>query len=389
MKTRIAFFTLLAVSAAMVASAQVEHDDMYFNSKDRAKLQAAKPLILKSMASEQEIATVINPTDSYSARNVNPEYISQSRVNPSGSAQSAPYFIPDYSPIAINQNLYTNYNNNSAWSNPNFGMMPGFGMMPRFGMMSGFGNPYGNYYPSMYGNDPYGYNGFNNFGFNSFNNFGYNNFYNQGWGSSFSLSYGMGSMNNWGGFGCSPFGNSYYGMNSFGGWNNFGGGNYYSPTTVVIINNRDNNGRDMVYGKRVSRSNDLDNNVTTAGRSTVAPTVVDSQGRTRGANGRVASNDATNTNTYYQRGWRANPETNSSSTTRTTWSNSGRSSTDSNNSRSNSSFFDNSSNSRSNSNSNFGGSNFNSGGGSRSSSGGGASVGGGGSSSSGARRGRD
>ena len=388
MKTRITFFTLLAVSAAMVATAQVvEHDDMYFNSKDRAKLQAAKPLILKSMATEQEIATAINPTDSYSARNVNPEYISRSRVSPSGNAQSAPYFIPDYSPVAINQNLYNNYNNNSAWSSPNFGMMPGFGMMPRFGMMSGFGNPYGNYYPSMYGYDPYGYNGFNNFGYNSFNNFGYNNFYNQGWGSSFSLSYGMGSMNNWGGFGCSPFGNSYYGMNSFGGWNNFGGGNYYSPTTVVIINNRDNNGRDMVYGKRVSRSNDLDNNVISNGRSTVAPTVVDSQGRTRGANGRVASNDATNTNTYYQRGWRANPETNTSSTTRTTWSNSGRSSTDGNNSRSNSSFFDNSSNSRSNSNSNFGGSNFNSGGGGRSS-GGGASVGGGGS-SSGTRRGRD
>jgi hypothetical protein len=360
MKIKITFLSLLAVSAAIVASAQVvEYDDMYFKSKDRAKMQASKPLTLKNISTEHEVATAINPTDSYSART----------VNPSGSVEPAPYFIPDYTPTAINQNL--NSNSSSSWNNCNCataGSNPYYGMMPGYG---GYGSPYG-YGSAMYGYSPYGYGGYN--GFNS------------GWSSMLSIGYGMGSYYPYGG---SSWGMGYgmgmgsslwnYGFNYYGG--NYGYNSYY-PGNVVIINNGDYNSRGIAYGKRASRSSDLNNTVNSSNRTTTMVST-DSQGRVRGANGRVSTDGTTNSNAYYQRGWRSNPETNSAA--RTNWSTSGRSGGESSNtgfsnSRSNSSFFENSSRS---SNYNTGGSNFSSGGGSRSS----GSVSSG--SSSGARRGRD
>jgi hypothetical protein len=363
MKIKITFLSLLAVSAAFVASAQVvENDDMYFNAKDRAKMQASKPLTLKNISSEHEIATAINPSDGYSARNVNPEYISQSKVGSSNTVEDAPYFTPNYTPASVNQNLNTN---SSYWNNCNCATA---GYNPYFGMMPGFGSPYSSFYPySMYGYNPYGY--------------GFNNIYNSGLNFSMSLGYGMGSYYPWGSnawaWGGSPFWNNYYGANYY---NNWGWNNIYYPNNVVIINS-DNYNRNVAYGKRTSRSSDLDNVVNTSNRSTTM-TTIDSQGRARGSNGR-ASGDA-NSTSYYQLGWRTNPET--STTRSSTWGNSGRSGSDnsgfSNGRTSNSSFFDNGGGSRS-SNFSGGNSNFSSGGGSRSS----GSVGGG--SSSGARRGRD
>lgn len=375
MKIRITFLSLLAVSVTMVAAAQVvEYDDMYFNSKDRAKVLASKPLTLKNISSEHEVATSINPTDSYSARNVNPEYLSQSKVNPSGSAEPAPYFIPDYSPTAINQNLKSS--SSSSWNNCN--------CASSFNNPY-YGSPYGSYYPSMssmYGYNPYGY------GYN-----GFNSMYNSGWSSMISIGFGMGTgMGGYYPYGGSSWGMG-YGMGMGGsplwnyGFNYYGGGygyNSYYPNNVVIINN-DNNNRNVANGKRASRSSDLNNIVNSSNRGATMVTT-DSQGRVRGSNGRVAGDGNTNADAYYQRGWRANPETNSA--LRSTYSNGTRSGADGSGfsnrsnfgseSRSNSSFFDNSSRS-SNMNS---GSNFSSGG-SRS----GGGVGGG--SSSGARRGRD
>jgi len=371
MKIKITFLSLLAVSAAFVASAQVvEYDDMYFNAKDRAKVQASKPLTLKNISTVNEVATPINPTDSYSARNVNPEYISQSKVNPSGSVEESPYFIPNYTPTSVNQNLYSNPATN--WNNYNYGYASAYNN-PYFGMMPGFGSPYNNFYPSMYG-------GYNPYGF------GFNNIYNAGLNYSMSLGYGMGSYYPWGSHamgwgGGSPFWNNYYGVNSF---NNWGWNNFYSHPNVVILNS-DNLNRNVVYGKRASRSNDLNNVVNTNNRSTTTMVSTDSQGRVRGANGRVSADN--NSTSYYQSGWRTNPET--STTRSSTWGTSGRSGSD-NNARSNTtSYFNNFGNSRS---SDFGGgnSNFSSGGGSRSGGGGSISSGGsGGGSSSGARRGRD
>jgi hypothetical protein len=372
MKIKITFLSLMAVGIASMSSAQqIENDDLYFNAKDRAKLVASRPVTLKIQAQENlEVKSPINPTDSYSARNVNPEYLAQSKMNPKDDSADAPYFIPDYTPKGVNQNLnsnsslWNNFNYATAWNTPYYGMMPGWG--------SPFNSfyPYGNFYRNWY--DPFGYNGFNNF-------------YQPGWSSFWSLGFGTG-WNTWGNswaWGGSPFWNSYY-YNNYMGWNSFNnwGGYGYYPNTIVVINNgSDYNGRKAVYGKRVSRSNDLSNTVTYNNRSTGNTAVVDSNGKVRGSSGRVSSGNESGG--YYQKGWRTNPATNPTNS----WS--GSRSSGSNNS------WDNTSNTRNSSGSMFqnnsrssnwtGGnsSNFSSGGGSRSS--GGISGGG----SSGSRRGRD
>jgi hypothetical protein len=373
MKIKGTLLSLSAMAIATIGTAQkAEIDDMYFTAKDRAMLVASQPVTKYVSPKESlESITPINPTDSYSARNVNPEYLSQSKMNSTGSSSNAPYFIPNYTPTGINQSIYNNpslWNNYAtAWNNPYFGMMPGFG--------SPFGSfyPYGSFYRSYY--DPFCYSGFNNF-------------YQPGWSSFWSIGWGSG-WNTWGSpswaWGGSPFWNNYYYNNWLGwnSWNNFGYG--YYPGTVVIINNgSDYNGRKAVYGKRESRSSDVNNYnyVNTSNRSG-NPGVVDSNGKTRGSSGRTSGSESTG---YYQKGWRTNPNTNPSvNNSGNSWSGS-RSShsnwSNGSNSRGSDSFFQN--NSRSSgglgNNSSF------SGGGSSRSSGGGISSGG---SSSGSKRGRD
>jgi hypothetical protein len=360
MKSRITFLSILSVSIAFVASAQeVEHDDMYFRSKDRVVLAASKPLKMQVPSKDMEVVSTINPTDSYSARNVNPEYLSQSKISPSATNEPVSYFVPNYLPTSINQSLSSsgysdNSNSNcncSSFNNP---------YSSYYGGMSGFGSPYNSYY-SPYGYPSYGY-----------NPYGYNGFGGSGWSTSLSMTWGLGAYN--------PWGSSYYGMNSWGMGMNYGYGGYgynsgwYQPP-VVIIGGGDSNGSGVVYGKRSSRSNDLNNNVTTNDRSTGT---IDTQGRSRGSSGRIASNDNNTSGSYYQRGWRTNPETNPN---RSSWSNLGRTLNDGSsaiNSRSNSGSFFSDSGSRS-SNWSSGNSSLSSGGGSRSSGG----------TSGGARRGRD
>lgn len=370
MKSRVTFLSILSVSIAFVASAQnVEYDDMYFRSKDRVVLASSKPLKMYVPSEDMAVVSKINPTDSYSARNVNPEYLSQSKVSPSSSNTPVSYFVPNYIPASVNQNISGESNINYTSSNGNYTSLNNPYSM--YGGMAGFGNPYNSFY------SPYGFG----------SPYGFNSFYGPAMYSGLSMTMGFGGFNSWGGY---PYGNSFYGMNSFGMGMGFGGyygynQGFYCPP-VVVVGNGDTNGTGTVYGKRSSRSNDLNNNVTINNRPTSGG-VVDTQGRSRGSSGRIASNDSNNSGNYYQRGWRTNPDTNPNNAT---WSNSGRSLNDGSgsiNGRSNSSSsFFNDSGSRS---SNWGGgnnssSNFSSGGGSRSS--GGGSVGG---SSGGARRGRD
>jgi len=397
MKSKITFLIILTVSAAFVVSAQeVEFDDMYFRSKDRVVLATSQRLTMNAASKELEVISPINPTDSYSARNVNPEYLSQTKVNPSSAKQSpVAYFIPGFVPTSLNQNIF----NETAFSN-NMGMMmnpySSFGMgmggmnMGGMRMMSGLYNPYNSFYANPWMGDP----------------FGYNSFYRPGWntGMSMSMGWGMGGFNNWGSpwnnfygmnsWGMNPWGMNSWGMNPWGmnawGMNPWGMGNGFNswnhPQGVII--NSDTNARNLVYGKRSSRSNDLNNNVTTGNRQNAT---VDTQGGTRvPSNGRVSGNENQAAGSYYQRGWRSNPETNSNAT-RSGWSNanSGRSATNYNNT------WNNSNNTRSNSNSSFNnnsrssGNNFSTGGGSIG--GGSRSSGGssGGSSSGGGSRGRN
>lgn len=281
-----------------------EYDDMYFNSKDRAKINKNKISadlgLAKNAGRNAEAITPINTTDSYSARNINPEYAAQ--IN-SGSAPTIEddYFIADFQPTGVNRNLsncncgsgsfYNPYYGNNAFNNP------------YYGYSNGFGSPYSSFYPSSWGYPSYG-------GFRSglSMGYGYGGYYSglySGLGSGFysGLGYGYGS----------------YGGNFWNPYNSLYGGYYgYYPGQTIIINNGDTGANRVSYTKRSSRSSSINHavdnsrpntigNVTTTGRSTV------SGGRSR------SSSPA-----YYDSGWKRNQTT---SPTRSYWSNSGGSNT--------------------------------------------------------------
>src|SRR5690606_19271292 len=91
------FFGLLSVLTVGSYAQGIETDDMYFNSKDRAKLKAAEGqgdvyASAKKATREEE---QINPTDSYSARNVNPEYAARENAEVAQS-DNEDYYVSDY-----------------------------------------------------------------------------------------------------------------------------------------------------------------------------------------------------------------------------------------------------------------------------------------------------
>lgn len=234
----IATCSLLGISGAFAQG--IEYDDMYFNAEDRAKLRAQRTTELayhtpskagKFDFDDEDIA--INPTDSYSARNVNPEYTS--RVH-SKAAQNdeQDYFVSNYE---YNRSKYDDWNNNfnnwysSPWYRTNY------------------------YGPAInHWNSPY-------YGYNSWNSPWYDPFwaYN-GWSSSFSFHFGRSWNYGWGGYynywnrpyygwGGDPFYSPFYsGLGGYGGYWNY----WRYPSTVIIVN--EGSGRNVVYGKRPSRS---------------------------------------------------------------------------------------------------------------------------------------
>lgn len=297
MKTLIALFAL--ITAAVSVQAQ-EYDDMYFRSKDRAKLNGDRVSVVKKSnqdSYDDETQSTINPTDSYSGRNVNPEYTSRNKVT-SNSDEDAQYFVSGYEPTGVNQSL-TPYNSN-AFNTPYYGNSAFASSY--YGYGSGFGYPSSSFYSPYSSFYNYSYWG----GFYPSMSLGY--MYGMGgWGSGFYGSMGYGSM--WGspysmyggyyggGYGWDPFYSGYYGY-----------GGYYGYPSVVVINNNNGDGRsNYVYGKRSSRSSGLsNNNINNNG-------VVDSRGRS----GRTAVNStavntggrsSSNSSQYYQSGWRSNPD---------------------------------------------------------------------------------
>lgn len=333
-----------------------ETDDMYFRSKDRALVTASQNEQWnkqRTAAREaSDVKTTINPTDSYSGRNVNPEYNSQVKVDPSAAEQAA-YFIPDYTPQGVNQNL--------AVANP---ALNNTTVIPSTAFNSGFGNPWGGWG----WNDPWMMNRWNSgWGMGCFSCMGMGGWYSPwgmnswgspwGWNNGWSMSIGMGwGWNSWG----NP-----WGWNAGWGW----GGGWGHP--VVIVNNNIDHNNPIVYGRRQNRS------------SVTNPVIDNSRGQqvtyTRGGRETSGGRTRTDGNQYYDRSWRSNNSNPNTNTTRSYWSNSGGSNSRSywSNSSGRSSY-DGGSNSRS----------YNyDGGGSRS--GGSSGSGGGSSGSYGGRRGRN
>jgi hypothetical protein len=352
MKTKSFLIAALIIGASASYAQQVEIDDMYFTSKDRALLNASKPAPTVNDYEDQEDfqtnTTAINPTDSYSGRGTNPEYTAKSSVSPSIGKANPAYFSSTYQPSSINQNLAQQPTGLNNLYNYN-----GFNNM---GMNSFYGNGFNN--------------GFrNNFAMNSFYGNGFNNFYLPYGGFGMGMSpYGMGMMGmndpfGWGGY--SSFGM----MNGFGWpYSNFYGNNFYGngfgnnfyPQTIIVVNRADasrgyTNGRGGRSGSDEYYTGNRTRGSVAAGSSSVSSA------------GRVASNQ------YYDRSWRSSVPQESQS--RSYYGNTNtRSSWDSGNRQSG---FENSRSSFNNGNSNGGFS-----GGSRSSGfssgGGGASGGGGG-----------
>src|SRR5258706_13365567 len=140
MKNKSGIVIALMMMAASAAYSQVEVDDMYFNSKDREKLAASKPVSFAtvSQADDARLGTStpsVNPTDSYSGRGENPDYSSSG-----GSSSDPQYFVSNYQPTGVNQSLSNGY---SGYGNSYYGNSYNpYG----YGMNSMYGNPYSSFY---------------------------------------------------------------------------------------------------------------------------------------------------------------------------------------------------------------------------------------------------
>jgi hypothetical protein len=302
---------LMIACAAGTVVAQ-ENDDMYFNSKDRAKLNAKKAKEVTTATPSNETASAeevdnsdeFTPTESYSTRNTNPEYTSRSNSE-IAQTDNEDYFVSDYrdnNAQSLNRfnNNYSNWYNNSWYSNGYFASS-----------MYGYNSPYYNGYCSPW-----------NSGFNSgwYGSVGYSwgsPYYGGYWGSGYSpWDYGYGSY----GYGypyVSYYGSSwaYYG----GGWNNYY--NNWGGNNVIIIDNGSSRG--VAYSKRPTRGGML--NTESAGNRTRSQIIsrgdANSGGRDANSGGRVATSTSGRTQQqtagrqeeYYNRSWRRTSESSSGS----------------------------------------------------------------------------
>lgn len=325
------FLSLAALILTAAAFGQVENDDMYFNSKDRAQLKAQRAseessyvmaTAKKTKKTEQTAAAeeVINPTDSYSARNVNPEYAARSNSQ-TAAADNQDYFVNNYK-----YNTSTNLNNwnnnfngwyNNAWYNNNY-YNPG--MYAMYGV-TGMYSPYSSYYGNGGYYDPWGSPYYSPYS----SGLGY--YGGSGWGSGigFGMSYGWGSP-----YYNSYYGNPYMGMGYYGGYGSYGGyGGYGYPGTIVVVNNHyGESGRNVVYGKRATHGAMItapQDASYTRSRTSYTPTT-----RPDASGGRVASHRQDD---YYNRSWRNSQQSSYSTPSRSSsydsWGNTNRSGTDS------------------------------------------------------------
>jgi hypothetical protein len=209
MEVRILLAGLLVSMMVVEVSAQrAEYDDMYFRGKDREKNKSinAEEAYASAKTKKQKPDEVfveeekenVNPTDSYSARNVNPEYVSRSNSE-KASEDEANYYLEGYTPPASSTSNFNNsyYNNatqasnsyyaNESLNNPYYGgcacnssMSPAYGWGTGLSVSLMFGNyssPYGGY--GMY-NPYYGYgNSYYGGGYGYPSYYGSNNYYNE------------------------------------------------------------------------------------------------------------------------------------------------------------------------------------------------------------------
>jgi hypothetical protein len=298
MKPANIFFPMLLMAfVASGAFAQDEYDDMYFNSKDRAKVLASRSTLepkTEKKVKAKDADDEINPTDSYSARSVNPEFTSRSNSE-SAQADNEDYFVSNYK--VQTQSQFNNWNRNyNSWYNDPWYSSAYFGSG-----INRWNSPYYGSYYSPYSSpwyDPYYTNGWSS----SFSYY-YGSNWNYGWG----MNYGYGCPNNyWNNSWYSPYYSSWY--SPFNSYSPYGYYGYNSPVIVVI---GENNNRGPVYGKRSTRGTSFaQNNTGERERSSYTTT------RTSGnSNGRVSTRKQ---DEYYQRTWQQTGGTDTRQDSRTT-----------------------------------------------------------------------
>ena len=284
MKTKL-IVTWIAVSLiSLTAYSQVETDDMYFRAGDRVKpnrdkVMAENVITPKKLAEASDINQAINPTDSYSARNINPEYSSQLKENESVVVEDN-YFSPDFQPRSVNQNISNCNCSQGSFYNP-------YGA----GGFNSFNSPF----------YPYGYPG----GFNSFNRFSAFGYPYSGFNSGFNSGFGLSTGFGWGGFNPAFYGGLGYG--AFNGFYDpfFGSSFGFFPRTRVVFVNTDAASR-VVNARRPTRSTNTNNAVT--GNSRTTSTVAPSGQRTTLSSGRTGT--VSSSTDYYDKGWRKAQQTN-------------------------------------------------------------------------------
>ncbi len=321
---------LSALMAGSAIAQQLENDDMYFNSTDRKKLtelNAKQTAIASTRKMDRKAADTeeLNPTDSYSARTVNPEYSSRSNAE-TATAENEDYYVNNYRYQTANElrTFNNNFNNwyGSSWYSRNYwGPSIHSWNSPFYGSYyNSWGNPWNNpYYAGMYSSS------FSYYWGNTWNyGWGYNDYWNSPasyWGSGWGYGFGY---------------SSWFGPSWYGGY-----------PRVVVINNSygESGGQKVVYGKRPSRSSAYaTTNTSTRTRSSYTPDT--GSGRTN-SGGRAASTE------YYNKSWRytspantgsasgSNTTTRTNNNSRSSWGNSNNSynSNSSYNSRSSSSSY--------------------------------------------------
>lgn len=291
MKFKAFLIGCLSLGVASGSFAQVEYDDMYFNAKDRAELNAMKASGSLAMTGKKKSMLRDefneNPTDSYSARNINPEHVSRANSE-AAQEDETNYFVSNYQ-----QKTASGYSN---WS-------------------SGFNNWY---------NSPWYSAGWYGPGFSSWNSPYYSPFYSHmgspydTWGSPYydpfysPYGYGYGAGSHWNVGLSYSFGSPYHfypmSMRPWGAWGWGAGYNWYNtwyPRTTVVIVDNNVNGRNVSYGKRPTRDSRAYTNTTAPARSrdnVNAPTYgrSNSTGRTT-----TTSPTATRQEAYYNKNWRS------------------------------------------------------------------------------------
>jgi Ni/Co efflux regulator RcnB len=271
-----------------------EYDDMYFNSSDRKKEKVAKQnqANLNQKSSKKQEQRSVQGNDSFSARNMNPEYVSRNDAAQVADTEGRNnYTEDDYFVEELNRNPTSSFQNNTAMANNFYG--PGFHqpmMMSPWGYRNPYFNPMwgGGFYDPFWGPgfyDPFWGpsmgSGFHmNIGFSS--GWGFNRW--NRWGNPYYSPWGMHSMA-WGGGFYDPFWGPTWGM---GGW-------YPTTRVVYVTNTSDLSGRTVTRGARETRSSAIRNTSGVSSSTTGRLANYDGQGRTSsGTTEGVRTRDAGN-----------------------------------------------------------------------------------------------